>query len=363
MKNQQKSSTTKINIALFTTILLGINLSIPAFVAAQTVSTGEGEEVIQPGILELTTVPANFNFPAVNITDFLAYNTMYENQQTTPEKLTAEDKRFSGGFEVQVTATDYVGQINPANVITVDKLGISTQVPNSTNSYTQTVELQNGYSNSEGTLMSGSNTYGNVLTQTLPFNFPMFNRESNQIYICTNGFIIQAGDTAGLASSDFATTCSDGDPFPAGDYAIIQPYFENGGTYKLTEETGFFFDSNNGIYYNEVSNNEVHIRFKANVRPNPPATSNLGNVEFTVYLFKDGRIEYHYGPNTDSTTPPVIGIYNTNPSTTISATEGDFDPGNLGSEQANFEIRFSPNNTLLNDVTKPGTPPDRKSVV
>jgi|GEM_PF-2771460 len=343
-------------LALISTLVFSANLAFPLFVMAQTSSSGQGEETIQPGILELTNVPANFSFPAVSITNFQTYDTVYENQQTNAEKLTAEDKRFSGGFEVQVTATDYIGQNNASNTLPTSDLGMLTQVPNSTNNYTQTTHLSNTYSGSEGTLLAGSQSFAAVLSQTLPFNFTMFGRESNKIFICTSGFIIQAPDFSSLSTSAFDQRCQGTTSFfPTGAYGVIYPYMTaTSGNSKMITST--FGSSTNGIYYNQVSDNEVHIRYKGSTR-NFDSTQ-FGNVEFTVYLFRDGRIEYHYGPDTDSFSQPSIGIMNNQPQTTIDANINPFGrPFNHGTTYQNAQIRFTPVSTEFNEITKPDTPP------
>ncbi len=319
--------------------------------------TGTGEETIDPGILQLTNVPANFNFPGVNIVNFETYSTTYTNLQTNPERLTAEDRRFSGGFEVQMTATEYIGQTNPANRIPVGSLGVLTQVPDGTTNYVQTTQLQNGYSAVEGTLMTGSQQYGTVLTQTVPFGFAMFGRESNQIYICTSGIIIQAGALAGMAAADFNDLCQGLAGPPAGNYSYLLPYLVGGSDVLTTQTTGGLgiWNPDNGVYYNQVSDNEVHIRYKANIRNADGNPS--GSVEFTVFIFRDGRIEYHEGPNTDTFTTPTIAIGDNGNAIFIQASEAPFGVGARGSDVANSQIRFTPTTTVFNDVRKAATPP------
>lgn len=322
-----------------------------------TFASGTGEETIDPGILQLTSVPANFSFPGVNIVNFETYNTTYTNLQTNAEKLTAEDRRFSGGFEVQMTATEYVGQTNPANKIPVGALGVLTQVPDATTNYIQTTQLQNAYSPIEGALMTGSQQYAAVLTQTLPFSFAMFGRESNQLYICTSGFIIQAGNLAGYTAADFEELCAGKGTQPAGNYSFLLPYLET-DVYKLTTQTTGgpgTWNPDNGVYYNQVSDNEVHIRYKANIRDKN--LNSLGSVEFTVFIFRDGRIEYHEGPNTDTTTTPVISIGNNENDVFIHASEAPFGGNAVGADLANSQIRFTPSTTIFNDINKTGTPP------
>lgn len=356
-------------ITLFGTIVLGINLMFPLFVMARggaggpgplpiggVSSIGQGEETIQPGILQLTSVPVNFNFPSVNITDFLTYNTQYNNQQTGSEKLTAEDKRFSGGFEVQMTATEYVGQNNPANKIPVTSLGALTQVPNtnSTKSYSQTTKLTNAYLDTEGTLITNSDQYGAMVTQTLPFSPPMFGHASNQIYICTSGFIIHGADLLGLAPSAFSGLCNgSANKLPAGNYGYLLPYM-TGGT--LSTEITPGFDANNGVYYQEISANEVHIRYKGNIRDSGGLP--VASVEFSIFLFQDGRVEYHYGPNTDGISRLEIGMGDNLSGINIQANQSPFSPTMLGTDIANQQIRFTPSpyaQTTLLQNTYSGT--------
>lgn len=322
-----------------------------------TFASGTGEETIDPGILQLTSVPANFSFPGVNIVNFETYNTTYTNLQTNAEKLTAEDRRFSGGFEVQMTATEYVGQTNPANKIPVGALGVLTQVPDATTNYIQTTQLQNAYVGTDGVLMTGSQEYATMLTQTLPFSFAMFGRESNQIYICTSGIIIQAGALAGLTAADFNNLCQGLGGPPAGNYSYLLPYLENADDKLTTQTVGGLggWDLNNGVYYNQVSDDEVHIRYKANIRNvdgNP-----TGSVEFTVFIFRDGRIEYHEGPNTDAFSRPTIAIGDNGNAIFIQASEFPFRVGVRGTDISNSQIRFTPATTIFNDVQKAGTPP------
>lgn len=325
--------------------------------AGITSSIGTGEEVIQPGILQLSSVPANFNFPAVNIVNFQDYDTIYVNQQTVPERLTAEDKRFSGGFEVQVTATDYVGQNNPSNTIPVSALGMVTQTPSSPTDYQQTSEVENIHNESSGTLISGSQGEGALVSQTLPFYFPMFGRESNRIFICSSGFIVAGPDVAELQLSDFTDLCNNSPgavPPPAGTYGGIIPYMPTTPYKMVTTNTGAF-DATNGIFYEQVSNNEVRIRFKANESNGGAPT---GSISFTVAMFKDGRIETHYGPiSIADSNMPSANIADIATSTQISITVTPFINFVTGNDFSSATIRFSPISAIFNDISKPGTPP------
>lgn len=340
-------------IALASTIVLGVNLAFPFFVMAQVSSSGEAVETIQPGILQLTNVPANFHFSAVTISSVKTYYAMYLNQQNDGEELTAEDRRFSGGFEVQVTSTQYVGQNDGNNKMPVNALGVLTQVRNGSQTYSKTTKLVNGYKNDEGNLIAGSQKYGAVLTQTLPFSFPMFGHENNTIYICTSGMIVHPGDAEQTPASGFESLCKHEAAAPQGIYGEIIPYPENGIRQLSTQNDGLF-DSSNGVYYSQPSDNEVRIRYKGNVRDenqNPQ-----GSVEFSVFLFKDGRIEYHYGPNSDSGPATFASIADNATQNIIEASEPPLDTIKLGSDYANKQIRFSPGSNSFKDIIKPGTP-------
>ncbi len=332
-----------------------IEVFAPVAAPGGTSSVGQGEEIINPGILQLTSVPANFNFPPITITDFQTYNTIYQNAQGPGEKLTAEDKRFSGGFEVQMTATDYVGQNNPSNSIAVSNLGALTELETGTEDYSQTDKLDNNYSSSEGTLIAGSQANGAVISQTLPFNVTMYGHTGNVIYICTSGLVIHGADLLSYNPSDFTAVCQNTGPPPSGAYGIMLPYYEMSTSNALTTETDSTFDSNNGVYYNEVSSNEVHLRWKANIRnvDGHPA----GDVEFNVSIFKDGRIEYHFGPITDFITTPTIAIYDNNTGVPVLASVPPFDTMTSGLDVANAQIRFSPTSTVFSETPKPDTPP------
>ncbi len=347
------------------------NNRVQVFAPGSALANGNAsaQETIQPGVLELSAVPANFGFPAVNITNFQTYNTVYANGQSSAEKLTAKDERFAGGFEVQATATDYCPAPNanpPPNTspcdgqptLPVSDLGVSTQVPNSTDSYTQTTQLANQYSNTEGTLVPGSQQFGAVISQTLPFNFTMFGRTSNKIYICTTGVIFQAADLISMPTSAFDSECNGGELTP-GNYNQILPYYINnsqGVGDHLTTIAAFPYPIKNGVYFQQVSDSEVHIRYQGNVSgiDNP-----AGSIEFTVFLFKDGRIEYHYGPITDTFSYPDIGIIkDPGPSPTlILANQFPFGSVIRPTGISNAQIRFTPVSTIFNDVSKPGTPP------
>jgi hypothetical protein len=316
-------------------------------------SSGQGEETIQPGILQLTSVPANFSFPPVDIIEFQTYSTVYSNAFGATEKLTAEDRRFSGGFEVQITATDYVGQTNPSNTISVDNLGIMTQNPSAGTTYLQTSTVENIHNPASGTLISGSNGTGVMVTQTLPFYLSVYGRESNKIYICSTGFMVSGADLVGMLASDFNAFCGnpDGGP-PAGNYSILIPYINGGDNILSTTNTGAF-DADNGIYYEQISDNEVRIRYKANVSSGGLP---VGTVAVTADLFKDGRIEYHYGTVNDADFP-AVGIYDNQTATQISPTVEPFISYTTGSQYSGNSIRFSPVSTDFNDVSRPGTPP------
>jgi len=340
-------------IALVSTMVLGANLAFPLFVMAEATSSGQAVETIQPGILQLTNVPSNFHFSAVTISSVKTYYAMYVNQQTEPEKLTAEDRRFSGGFEVQVTATQYVGQNDSKNKMPVNALGVLTQVYKGSETYTKTTKLTNAYASDEGQLMTGSQNYGAVLTQTLPFSFPVFGHESNALYICTTGIIIHPEDAGKTPASDFEKLCRHEADAPPGNYAEIIPYAEKGAM-QLSTQTDNLFDSANGVYYSQPSENEAHIRYKANIRD---ANNNpQGSVEFTVFLFRDGRIEYHYGPNSDSAATAFASITDNATQNTVQASDAPLDKATIGSDYANKQIRFSPSSNSFKDIFKPGTP-------
>lgn len=316
-------------------------------------SSGQGEETIQPGILQLTNVPANFSFPPVDIIEFQTYTTVYANAFGVTEKLTAEDKRFSGGFEVQITATDYTGQTNPSNTIPVSNLGIMTQNPAAGTTYLQTSTVENIHNPASGTLISGSNGTGVMITQTLPFFLSTYGRESDKLYICSSGFMVSGADLVGMVASDFNTLCNNpaGGP-PAGNYSALLPYMATGGNILSTTNTGAF-DADNGIYYEQISDNEVRIRYKANVSSGGLP---IGTVAVTAGLFKDGRIEYHYGTMNDAE-PANVGIYDNQTATQISPTVEPFISYTTGSQYSGNSIRFSPVSTDFNDVSRPGTPP------
>lgn len=316
-------------------------------------SSGQGEETIQPGILQLTSVPANFSFPPVDIIEFQTYTTVYSNAFGALEKLTAEDKRFSGGFEVQITATDYVGQTNPSNTIPVSNLGIMTQNPSAGTTYLQTATVENIHNPASGTLISGSNGTGVMVTQTLPFFLSTYGRESDKLYICSSGFMISGADLVGMLASDFNALCNNpaGGP-PAGNYSALLPYMATGGNILSTTNTGAF-DADNGIYYEQISDNEVRIRYKANVSSGGLP---VGTVAVTAGLFRDGRVEYHYGTMNDAE-PANVGIYDNQTATQISPTVEPFVSYTTGSQYSGNAIRFSPVSTDFSDVSRPGTPP------
>lgn len=330
------------NIYKLTTLLLGINLIFPTFVLADN-RTGQGTESVQAGVLQLSNVPQNFNFPTVTINDFVTNESAYANGFTSGEAATVNDQRFEGGYELQVSATNYIGQGNPSNVINISKLGILTQsasVPSG--DYIETSNLTNEYNNSEGTLIPSSQGFSNTVNITIPFQFSLYGATSNSLYICTRGYISVGTDP---------NACGGGSPV-VGSYGIIDPYYSN---HFMTGTFGSF-DVNNGIYYNEVSSNEVHIRFKGNIEEF--GFNNVGSVEYTVFLFSNGNIEFHFGPVTDTTQGPGTGIstglYNAGTSTFI---ESDV-LGNLadGSAFANQEVRFSPSSVTSEGISKPGTP-------
>jgi len=330
------------------------NIVLASTDAIPTSSFGQGEEIIQPGVLQLTSVPANFSFPAVDISEFQTYNTIYINQQTVPERLTAEDKRFEGGFEVQITATEYVGQNNPANTIPVGNLGIMTQAPSAVTAFQQTDRIENIFNTLEGSLITGSQGDGIVVTQTLPFYFPMFGRESNQLIICSSGFMVSGANLAGLQAGDFAALCATPTiPAPVGNYGGIFPYHHPFGPLLTTRNDGAF-DLDNGIFYEQVSDTEVHIRYKTNKNDSDLP---VGSIEFTVALFKDGRIEYHYGPVIDTVLPESVGILDTETLSQVLITIPPFTGFTSGSEYNNNQIRFSPISAIFNDISKPDTPP------
>lgn len=318
-------------------------------------SSGQGEETIQPGILQLTSVPANFSFPPVDIIEFQTYTTVYSNTFGPTESLTAEDRRFSGGFEVQITATDYTGQTNPSNTISVSNLGIMTQNPAAGTTYLQTATVENIHNPASGTLISGSNGTGVIVTQTLPFFLSTYGRESDKLYICSSGFMVTGADLVGMLASDFNTLCANpAGASPAGNYTFLVSYVTASGfgTILSTSNTGAF-DADNGIYYEQISDNEVRIRYKANVRSGGLP---IGTVAVTAALFKDGRIEYHYGTVNDAEIPSV-GVYDNQTSTLISPNVEPFLSATTGTEYSNNPLRFSPVSTDFNDVSRPETPP------
>jgi hypothetical protein len=424
-------------IALVGTVILGLNLAIPLFTMAQSktdtpvcpmnaTTCSLGKETIEPGIFQLTSVPANFKIPPANLSGLKTVNVIHVNNKfndsipatvndpnpDTPnplkeaEKLTAEDKRFSGGFEVQVTASDYVGKKKQTNRITVDNLGILTQVPAAAADYDQTTNFPNDYQR-EGVLLDNSQKAGTVLTLTLPFNFTMFKRESKVLYICTNGLIIQGADTA-MSPDSFKSICTEENTLaatpaaptpdvasspsqqtatqnpapqnlpanppnpPAGSsYGMLIPYFSN---FTFTTSNLAPFNKDNGVYYQQISDNEAYLRFKGNIVA-PDGTNAAGSstygpaiptatVEYGVYLYKDGRIEFHYGPNNDNSLlkgKDVAELYNSDGQTMAIPTAQPFASvvsGSLpGSALAFRQIRFLPRSTIFNGISKPGTPP------
>ncbi len=75
-------------------------------------------------------------------------------------------------------------------------------------------------------------------------------------------------------------------------------------------------------------------------------------------MFKDGRVEVHYGTITvTDTNIPSSGLFDLDTNTQISITVPPFTNFLTGNDFSTATIRFSPVSAIFNDIFKPGTPP------
>jgi len=351
------------------TVLLGINLLFPFFaIASEEIS---GTEQIIPGDLQILQTPADFNFPQVVITNPVTTSTNYVNPETTSTTLTAEDKRFSGGFEVQLTASDYSGQAHPGNTIPLSNLSVVTKMPLALSAYNQstlfTNSFDNNYQQNWDVGCENNCPWGYMANLSLPFDFPMFSKPSNrgypmdsgnasnEIYVCTNGFIVAGGDAGSLDMNNdhehslqracnwnnqaYNAPAYDWSNAQQANYGVLMPFFSPNFNIR-------------GIYF-KMDDTSANFIFTGCMHSGPCSGP---DVAYEISLFPDGHFEYNYGSVTNANLdhivfPPYlngqrtvsIGLFNGNNRTFTTLSAPPFDTFSLGNDVSGHQIRFSEN--------------------
>ena len=118
-------------------------------------------------------------------------------------------------------------------------------------------------------------------TYTLPFSFPFFGDEYATAYVCSNGYI-------NFGTSDTAYSNSDAGLIAA---ARIAPLWDD----LRTDGSG------DDIFIDDSTPGQVTIRWSANTY------SGSYDCNFSITLFEDGLIRFHYGDGNTGLTP-TIGI-------------------------------------------------------
>jgi len=350
--------------------LIGIFLPGPYSASAQTSTVGQTVDSSAGALTfpcDLDTTTFTFDPIEINSPDTVFYS--YYTNPKTPytdlticdgSGLTVQDTRYSGGFVLQVNATDYTATNNPANKIDITNLAFVTEQANT--SYSEDATGTSAFVGSGDTKLTGSDDDEAEIEYALPFDFEFYGTTYNTVYLCSNG-IINFDDTDGNATLDTDGSCSPASATvfedPTGEDHIL-PYYKD-------LNLNFGANPAYGIYYTEyttVGPGTDTVRFRwfgetANL---------LGElVEFEVILFDDDEedtITFNYASvteltDTDTTNGgPQVGVTKggaATPPLSATYTESYFSESSQGADlvdgQAVFKSGFD-----FTEVKKPGTP-------
>ena len=340
-------------LTTITTILLGLNLLSTYVIAQENATIGQN---ITPDTNSLTILctHSDITFQNVNInsTDPTFYS-YWENPKTPTNIETCEgtgiavkDARYSGGFALQVQATEFKKLGDPTKTISVDNLGIITQKLNP--SYNEDSNNTSTFTNTGDTLITGSQGDNVEVAYTLPFNFTYYDstyQSGTTIYLCSNGTInFDSGQCATLPTnkSDILT-----DP-----HARILPYYKD-----LTTTNG-------GIYYKEDLNPPSPTKPTVTFRWDAE-TQTGQTVDFQVTLTDNGsldKITFNYDSSIqDNADGPIIGttkggsVPEGSATSTVytESTYSDIEQG--GQYVKSQQLIYNPSGFDFTEVKKPGT--------
>ena len=167
----------------------------------------------------------------------------------------------------------------------------------------------------------------------LPFAFPFYGTNYTSVWVCTNGFL------------DFTSSAAPYDNSTAGLIAAhrIAPMWDDLETYSAGMD----------IFTDITVPDQVTIRWKAQT---VPLVGNPKPVNFSVTLYADGRIRFHYGSGNTGLTP-TIGVSSGNGTVyTLSTYNNAATLTNANSHEFTVPPEFPPGMTLDPSGLISGTP-------
>jgi hypothetical protein len=297
----------------------------------QIVPTAQSAQVSQTietdSTLAVLCTHSGFNFEQVHINTDADYKSYWYNpkHQTNyssdpvncGDGVTVYDKRYNGGFKLQVAATTYTELTDPTKTIEVTNLAVVTEQLDS--SYNEVIS-PTAYTFDSGIdtkILSGGPEANNTeVAYPLPFDFTYYGvnyiKDTDFFYLCTNGSINFTPGNCTEPTSPLKNVLTDTSP-------RIMPYYK-----KL-----YMNFPAHGIYAH--LENASTIRFTWHAHNQHPELISSSPVEFQIKI-KDNvslpnnnygdTISFHY-PTTilDANTMPIIGL----------SKGGTVEPGNLES--------------------------------
>jgi hypothetical protein len=307
-KNKRRSPLLQYSLLLMT-VALSINLLFPIARGSSLMSSITQQ--ISPGILTVICTHQGFDFEPLHINSaaspsfysFWKNPKRQTNYSTDPincgDGVTVQDKRYNGGFKLQVAATPYRELTDIQKTIdTVNLAVVTEQLDSSYNESLSTSSFNTTNNQIAPGFINGDNT---EVAFPLPFDFTYYGityETGTNIYLCSNGSINFTQQNCSAPATPLNSVFHDTAP-------RILPYYKD---LNMTQpETG--------IYTHQESPATLKITWIAQTKDTSPET-----VQFQVKLHNDitlpnnnngDVISFHYPAQiTDTGTKPIIGLTN-----------------------------------------------------